>query len=87
MIIWKKKLDEKLIFQTIDVPSGSKFLTAAMQGENLCLWILCDKNAPTTRREIAIYATGELLDNDPGEYISTFQLEGGDFIYHVFDVK
>jgi len=85
MKIWKYPL--KLIdLQTIDFPVNSKILTAQVQNNVVCIWALCDETEPKISRNIAIYGTGTPISDNPGKYISTFQLYNGSVIFHVFEI-
>lgn len=64
MRIWKWKLAVTDV-QTIEVPAGAKLLDVQMQGGSPSLWVLCDENALSTPRRIAIYGTG--TDGSPAE--------------------
>ena len=90
MRIWKWQLnltDE----QTVMMPTGAKLLDVQMQGETTggacCLWAMCDENAPKEPRRIAIYGTGNLMPDEPGEYIATFQVHGGALVFHAFELR
>ncbi len=73
--------------QTIHLPYNSKILTAQLQHDSLQLWAMVDElenlSMPTT---IAIYGTGNPMPDRPGEYISTFQMHGGNLVFHVFNL-
>jgi hypothetical protein len=85
MVIWKAELDVT-DRQNIRVPMGAKFLTAQMQGDQLCVWYECNPKNPLQERTIAIYGTGNMLPTDPGKYIATFQMLGGTLVFHVYDL-
>jgi len=74
--------------QTILLPIGSKILTVQMQGETLCLWALVNQEEETESRFIEIFGTGHTILYDFGmsrEYISTFQMNNGELVFHVFE--
>lgn len=87
MVIWKWTLLQKER-QTILMPEGAKILTVQVQDGNPQLWALCQENSdvPKQKREIAIYGTGNPVPEPNGTYISSFQLEGGAFVFHAFEV-
>lgn len=85
MKIWKFLLEIDDV-QNVTMPAGARILTAQLQGEALCLWALCDEQAPKVKRAIRIYGTGHPLPLNPGEYIATFQLNHGALIFHVFEI-
>ena len=86
MRIWKWKLEATDV-QTIEVPAGAKLLDVQVQGGLPNLWALCDENAPSTTRRIAIYGTGNPMPDEPGEYIATFQMHGGAPMFHAFELR
>lgn len=87
MRIWKYRLniiDEQQLFLPVD----AKILTVQTQHGTCCLWTLVnEENTAKEFRKIAIYGTGNPLPDNPGEYIGTFQMHGGDLVFHVFEVK
>lgn len=95
--IWKYALDADNL-QTVKMPVGAKILTAQTQmveglrrpQRRVQLWVLVDVGdgglVEYEDRVIAIYPTGEPLPDEPGEYVSTFQIDNGSLVFHVFDV-
>ena len=83
MRIWKEVLTMGR-HQTLSLPSGAKILDVQMQGNDRCLWFLCNTEAPHELRQIAIYLTGELLPDKPGKHIATFQNDV--YVFHAFEV-
>lgn len=87
MRIWKFPL-EVTDRQELRLPVASKILTVQTQRGVPCLWALVnEETAANSLRKIAIYGTGNPLPDNPGEYIATFQMHGGDLVFHVFEVK
>lgn len=90
--IWKYEL-KTLDMQFITMPKGAKILTVQVQNNTPCLWCLCDPHpsVPEVTREIHIMGTGQEVDwwtqGLKPVYIGTYQLLGGEFIGHVFDVQ
>lgn len=84
MRIWKWTL-EITGEQTLLLPAGAKLLDVQMQNGDCCLWAICDEKAEKAPRHIAIYGTGHPIQDDPGEYIATFQVYNGALVYHVFE--
>ena len=71
--------------QIIELPFGARILTADMQYEKLCLWALVNPDLESkSKRTIDIFGTGHPIDGKPRDYISTFQMDGGRLIFHVF---
>lgn len=69
----------------LDMPDGAKVLTVQMQGPDVCLWAMVEPHKPTGRRFFDVYGTGHGMPTDPGDYVATFQMEGGMLVWHVFD--
>jgi hypothetical protein len=84
MKIWKFPL-EITDEQTVTAPVGALPLTAQFQHGSLQLWALVnDKSQIMAPLRIGIFGTGNPLPDAPGRYLSTFQLDGGALIFHVF---
>lgn len=84
MRIWKYPLSIT-DRQEVEIPQGARLLSVQMQNDQCCLWALCDGYAPPEIRRIAIYGTGTLIPDDPGKYLSTFQMHDGALVFHAFD--
>ena len=84
--IWKWKLAMHAE-ETVQMPWGAKILTVQTHGQVPQLWALCDPEAAKVPRRIAIYGTGQQTPDAPGEYIGTFALQDGAFVFHAFEVK
>lgn len=87
MRILKFKL-ELVDIQTLELPHFSEILTVQVQGDSPQLWALCDDEQEIkVLRRIAIYGTGMEITGSPGDYISTFQMHGGLYVFHVFEIE
>lgn len=85
MRIWKYELGTNRT--TLEMPVGAQVLDAQLQHGGVVLWALVSPDAPKEGREFYVYMTGETIV-DAAEYlkyISTVQIQGGDFIAHVFE--
>jgi hypothetical protein len=77
--------------QTIELPAGAEILTVQMQHGMPQLWALIDPNE--LGREpvgIVIIGTGHPIDDAAIKllkYINTFQVDDGNFIFHVFQTQ
>ena len=74
--------------QTVLMPKGAEILTIQNQHEDAELWALVDSNAPLEERIIEIFGTGHPVHCDMGverKYIATYQLSGGNYIFHAFE--
>ena len=82
--IWKFTLDGRASPQSIQMPKGAQSLSVQVQGENPCLWAIVNPQAEPETVLISIYGTGHNLPDNPGEFIGTFQISNGRFVFHVF---
>ena len=74
---------------SLDLPKGAKILTVQEQHGEPQLWALVNKNKPNEKRNFRLAGTGHPIKESPEtmDYIGTFQLAGGGFIGHVFEIK
>lgn len=82
--IWKFPLDIEDRVR-IPMPAGAQFLSVQVQGETPCLWALVDPDVEKTMRYLDVYGTGQGLPDNPGRYVSTFQMMGGRLVFHAFE--
>lgn len=82
--IWKFPLqitDE----QTLEIPKYSEMLAVQVQNGVPCLWARVDPTASKETRKIITHGTGHQVPPATGQYIGTYQVAGGDLVFHVFD--
>lgn len=88
-VIWKYELAVKDI-QDIEIPHGSILLSVQVQFGVPCLWALVfDTAAEKEVIRLRTIGTGnEILDEDfnPKDFLGTYQMHGGAFVGHVFQV-
>lgn len=74
---------------SLNLPKGAKVLTVREQYNEPQLWALVEKGVSTEKRNFRLAGTGHLIEEAPDtlNYIGTFQLDGGDYIGHVFEIK
>ena len=85
--IWKFEL-EVTDKQEIKMPAGAEILTVQTQYGIPCLWAMVDTEKDLSERLIEIFGTGHRVPQDMGvmrEYIGTFQLRGGELVFHAFE--
>jgi hypothetical protein len=70
--------------QEARLPLGAQLLSVQMQNGHPCLWALVDTEAPKGYRKIIMTGTGTPAEN-VGRHISTFQMNGGALVWHVFE--
>jgi hypothetical protein len=73
--------------QSVMMPVGAKILTVDAQRDIPCLWAQIDSTDGVAHRSrhIVMFGTGHLGITDKDEYISTFQMQGGTFVFHAFE--
>jgi len=70
---------------SFQMPADAKVLCVQMQYDCPCIWAMVDDSAPTVERTFTVYGTGHPMSEDPGQYVGTFQMHGGELIFHVFE--
>lgn len=83
--IWKYPI-KTIAIQQLRMPEGAQILTVQEQRGQVCLWALVDENGEMESRHIETIGTGHPITGTERVYIGTYQLEGGDLIFHVFDM-
>lgn len=87
-VVWKFPLPIRAV-PVIAVPSGAKFLSVAVQGDNLVAYFLCDtqmRQEPAERRFL-IRETGTEAPSPDAEdwvFVGTHAMAGGGLMWHVW---
>jgi len=68
--------------QYIDLPAGSRILTAQRQGTDLCLWAECTESEAIVPVTVLIYGTGFPFPAGGLDYLCTVQ--DGAFVWHIY---
>lgn len=84
--IWKTQIDVRRRIE-VKVPAGSKWLSVQPQYDDVSLWFECDPAAPLETRTLSLYGTGSDIVGDPGDYIGTFQIEDGNYVFHLYEPR
>ena len=79
--VWKYQLKPNM--QTIEMPKGARIVEAKVQHEEPHIWAIVDVAAPMVERLIFVIGTGAEFED--GEYIASFQIKGGTYVFHAFD--
>ena len=72
--------------QTIQMPEGASVLSLQLQYGQPCLWALVDTAKPLTPRHFITRGTGHPVPSEWFSYVGTYQLQGGDLVFHVLEV-
>lgn len=70
--------------QVIEMPAGARILTAKLQRGKPCIWAIVDDEAITEEVFFNLFTTGSKQDFSKWEYMTTFLLDDGDFVLHLF---
>lgn len=73
---------------TIGLPEGAQVLTVQVQKGEPYIWVLEDTVQPLRPRHFRVARTGHPLQ--PGfalRYIGTFQMDGGAWVFHLFEIE
>lgn len=85
------KYDLPSVRNTLMLPAGSEILTVQLQHDMPRLWAMVPTdvgvNDTHVMRRIEIVGTGHKMDFDDPRYIATFQVDGGTYVFHAFEVK
>lgn len=74
-------------FQKIEMPEGTEILSFQAQNEQLCLWARLDPEAEKVERAFQIVGTGhEALRASNLKFIGSVQVDGGLFVFHLFEL-
>lgn len=73
--------------QFVEMPAASRILCVQAQRGVPCLWAVVYVSQPLVRRSVFTYGTGRPFDmrHPWPEYVGSYQLNGGDLVFHVFD--
>lgn len=84
-VIWKIDLSQSLVH---DLPMGAKALYADYQGENICVWFLCDDRHRPMKRAILVCGTGWQMPEFIREnhYIGSCRNPANRNVWHIFDL-
>lgn len=89
--IWKFPLFTKKDNITVGInadiimPVGAEVLCVQTQYNSPYLWVVVDTEAEKEMRSFTLLGTGEDFTKHPGRYLGTFQLDGGNYVIHVFE--
>jgi hypothetical protein len=82
--IWKYRVPGQSHF-TLALPKGAQVLSAALQHNDPHIWALVDAEAPPEARKFCCLGTGWKIDETNLKFIGTVLLEGGTFVFHLFE--
>lgn len=72
----------------IEMPAGAEILCVQVQHGVPVMWALVDPKAPRHLRRFEIVGTGWDTETIRAtDYVGTYQMAGGDLVWHVFEVS
>lgn len=73
--------------QELTMPEGAEILTVQTQGGEPMLWARVNRAAPSSVRTFITHGTGHAVDDEAYRYVGTYQLHGGELVFHVFEAS
>lgn len=70
----------------LEMPVAAKVLSVQVQRGQTCIWALVDPTMSLKTRSFRIFGTGHPIDSLLGAHVGTYQLAGGDLVFHMFEV-
>lgn len=83
--IWKYPIELKDSF-SIKMPKGALVLTIQTQHQQPMMWVLVDKKADEEYRHFESFGTGHPMPDKIRTYVGTYQMNLGEFVFHVFEI-
>lgn len=70
----------------IDMPEGGEILDVQVQRGVPSIWALVNDSEKVVERKFRLVGTGHpIITECPMIYVGTFQIEGGNLVFHLFD--
>lgn len=79
--IWKYSVKDDGDF-TAKIPRGATYLSVQTQAGAPMMWFLVDPDADMEVRQFRVVGTGWAFDPNRLSFLGTYQLHGGDFVFH-----
>jgi len=82
--IWKFPIEINDV-NVIMIPIGAEILCVQIQYDEPWIWAIVDPEIPKEPRVFRTFGTGTPIEDNPGNYIGTYQLRSGSLVFHVFE--
>ena len=69
----------------IEMPDYAQFLTCDVQKNVPYMWVLTNPEDPHIEKRFYVYATGFSEIRNDVRYLATFQIDDGDYVFHLFE--
>jgi hypothetical protein len=73
------------VIHHVDMPMVATVLTLQLQHDVPTMWAMVDPKTPTVTKAFQWVGTGDEVSFG-GKYIGTVQLQGGTYVFHLYDV-
>lgn len=85
--VWKYEWEIPSDRFTVQMPKGAEILCAREQFNKICIWARVKPQKEKETRKFVLTGTGhEAPEPDTARYIGSAQLDGGAFVFHVFEL-
>jgi len=84
-VIWKYPL-EITDEQTVTMPKVATILHVGTQDNKPYLWALVNPKSEDANYLVITRGTGQPVKAFSGKYIGTYQINNGEFVFHVFGI-
>ncbi len=88
--IWKFPLVAGQV-KKIEMPLGSEILTVQAQLNEPVIWAIVNPEQVKEVRYFELFGTGSLMPeleaNKERKYINTYQVDDGNYVFHLFELK
>ena len=71
--------------QKVLMPKSAQILSVQVQHGTPCIWAICDAEEGKVERTFVIHGTGHTCGCVVEDFIGTFQMSDGDFVFHLFN--
>ena len=85
-VIWKYHLPDYPGEVDIEMPSDSKILDIQVQHGKPVMWVMVETASHPINRNFKVYASGEQVFEDAGDYKGTWQTVFG-LVWHLFEMN
>ncbi len=87
VVIWKHVFPRGSDTSEFDLPEGARVLHFTEQLGQFCIWEAhINGETATQRRAFQIVGTGHPAAIDPFAYVGTTLVDGGRYVFHLFEV-
>jgi hypothetical protein len=83
-VIYKYPFEVTDTFE-LELHEGHEILCIQTQGDQPCMWVLCNPEKPKMQYVFDCIGTGHpIADNAVRHYVGTFQMYEGKLVFHIF---